>query len=258
MGLTQSQKERLKILEQQFVEVKEAINQHKCDSLLHACRIFNFKYNNLYGYIKKYHSDFECSRLNNGKSRSSRKAQEHFKKLKDEDKEKIVELYVNQHLTMYQIAEFLNCSASAVCQYFAKHGIKARSKSENGIYVYKNNEVYREYVRERNIQTYLKRRTHSTKPEIQFANFCRENDIAYIEQYRQVGNKHPYDFFLQDCNLLVEIDGTYWHSTPEQKVKDQQHVDDALAKGYNIVRIDTSELAKENGDYWKWLKKWIL
>ena len=57
---------------------------------------------------------------------------------------------------------------------------------------------------------------------------------------------------------MVEIDGTYWHSTPEQKVKDQHAVDDALAKGYNIVRIDTSELAKENGDYWKWLKKWIL
>lgn len=158
---------------------------------------------------------------------------------------------------MYQIADSMNCSASAVCQYFAKHNIKARSKSENGIYVYNNNKAYREYVRERNIQTYLKRRTSSTKPELQFAEFCRKNDIAYTEQYRKVGNKHPYDFFLQDYNLLVEIDGTYWHSKPEQKVKDQQHVDDALKNGYNIVRIDTDELAREKGDYWKWLKRWI-
>lgn len=68
-----------------------------------------------------------------------------------------------------------------------------------------------------------------------------------------MGNGHPYDFFLPQYNLIVEIDGTYWHSSKEQQLKDKKHVDDAVKKGYNIIRIDTTELAAEKGDYSKWL-----
>lgn len=158
---------------------------------------------------------------------------------------------------MQQIADVFNCSASTICNLFSKYHITARTKSENAKWLYENNEQYREYVQQRNIESYLKRRKHSTKPEREFVDFCKANNIRYIEQYRRVGNKHPYDFFLVDYNLLVEIDGTYWHDKPQQKAKDSLHVEQALKAGYNIVRIDTSELEKQKGDYWKWLSNWI-
>lgn len=158
---------------------------------------------------------------------------------------------------MQQIADRFNCSASTICHYFAKYSITARTKSQNAKWIYENNEQYREYVKQRNTQTYLNRRKYSTKPERQFAEFCKSNNIRYVEQYRKVGNYHPYDFFLPDYNLLVEIDGTYWHSSPAQKAKDLKHVENALQAGYNITRIDTTELAEQKGDYWKWLSNWI-
>lgn len=185
------------------------INQCTCDSLRSACRLFNFNYNNLYQYIKNYHSEFTCNTANNGKHKAALQSDHNRCKLKQIDLETIKELYFNQHLSMQQIADLFDCSASTICNLFSKHNITARTKSENAKWLYENNEQYREYVQQRNIESYLKRRKHSTKPEREFADFCKANNIRYVEQYRRVGNKHPYDFFLVDYNLLVEIDGTY-------------------------------------------------
>ena len=245
------------ILEQQYKCVVVIINQRTCDSLRSACRLFNFNYNSLYRYVKNYHSEFVCNTANNGKHKATLQSDHNRCKLKQADIETIKQLYFNKHLSMQQIAAMFDCSAPTICNLFSKHNITARTKSENAKWLYENNEQYREYVQQRNIESYLKRRKYSTKPEREFADFCKANNIRYVEQYRRVGNKHPYDFFLVDYNLLVEIDGTYWHSDPQQKAKDSLHVEQALKAGYNIVRIDTSELQKQKGDYWKWLSNWI-
>ena len=109
--------------------------------------------------------------------------------------------------------------------------------------------VLRERNRERLIELYVSRRKYGTKPERDFEHWLRENNIEFESQYRRVGNKHPYDYFLPQYNLLVEIDGHYWHSKPEQKIKDRKHNRDAKRKGYDIVRIDTLKLKKKTYDH---------
>jgi len=53
-----------------------------------------------------------------------------------------------------------------------------------------------------------------TKIEIIFEDFLNNNNIKYKDQFRIYydGHKHKrYDFYLIDYNLIVEIDGDYWH-----------------------------------------------
>lgn len=255
MGLTNRQRIRLQLLEQQFKCVQVAINQHTCDSLMSACKWLRFNYCNLYNYIKNYHSEFQCSTKTNGSTAASKVAA--CNKKKPINLDLVKKLYYDDHLSMEQIGHQLGCSASTICRIFAKHHLTARTKSENIKHLLATSEQYREFVRARNIDAYINRRTTGTKPERQFAQFCIDNHIEFIEQYRKVGNRHPYDFFLPRYNLLVEIDGTYWHSSQQQRAKDQLHNQQAIDRGYNIVRIDTTELANQKGNYWNWISKYL-
>ena len=46
-------------------------------------------------------------------------------------------------------------------------------------------------------------------------------DIKFIEQFRFKDFHHPFDFYLSDLNILIEIDGDYFHSLPEHVKKDE-------------------------------------
>ena len=111
-----------------------------------------------------------------------------------------------------------------------------------------------ETARQRGITNFLKQRKHGTKPELEFKEWLDSKSIDYVEQYRKVGNGHPYDFFIPSLNLLVEIDGFYWHQSDKQKIKDNNHTREAVERGYNIVRICTKELDENQKDYTKWIK----
>ena len=53
-----------------------------------------------------------------------------------------------------------------------------------------------------------------TKPELKFKEILDSNNIEYKHQYSvqwKKGWKKWYDFYLPTLNLLVEIDGIYWH-----------------------------------------------
>ena len=111
----------------------------------------------------------------------------------------------------------------------------------------------KEKQRARGVELYLNRKYYNTKPELIFEAWLKHNNVKYEQQYRKVGNGHPYDFFLKDYNLLVEVDGHYWHSKPKQQVKDKEHDEFAISKGYNIIRISTKDFNKDN-DFSKWIK----
>jgi len=56
-----------------------------------------------------------------------------------------------------------------------------------------------------------------TKPELEAEKLLKENNIRYKKQYWQRDGKRIvfYDFILWDYNLLLEIDGDYWHANPK-------------------------------------------
>lgn len=88
-----------------------------------------------------------------------------------------------------------------------------------------------------------------TKLEIKFMDWCNDNDIEYIFQYiiEESDLRHRFDFHIIGTNIIVEMDGNYWHSSEYDKFKDKFFDKTAEKFGYNVIRISDIEL-KENKD----------
>jgi very-short-patch-repair endonuclease len=97
----------------------------------------------------------------------------------------------------------------------------------------------------------------NTKPEKMFAKFLDKLDIKY-EKQKHV-KRYYCDFFIPEFNLIVEIDGDYWHANPDKfsandvvgakKItakqiweNDNKKTQDILDSGYSILRYWASEL----------------
>lgn len=84
-----------------------------------------------------------------------------------------------------------------------------------------------------------------SKPEADFENKLIENNIKYETQYYVGG--YPFDFYLPDENLLVEIDGVFYHPISEEDCiypiqkhnynRDIKKSKAAIDAGYNLERI---------------------
>lgn len=76
-----------------------------------------------------------------------------------------------------------------------------------------------------------------SKPERAIAAKLDELGIEYQQQYRIGDDTRRFDFYLPAANLLVEFDGTYWHSLPDKAAKDADKEAFAVANGYRVLRI---------------------
>lgn len=52
-----------------------------------------------------------------------------------------------------------------------------------------------------------------------------------------VKGAHHFDFYVPSLNLLIEADGTYWHSRPWSKERDARKTAKAEALGYTVLRF---------------------
>lgn len=68
--------------------------------------------------------------------------------------------------------------------------------------------------------------------------------------------RHCYDFNLSDYNILIEVDGNYWHSTPQQKTRDALCETKATEHGYTIYRI-SEDLLKDKVSATEYIKQLI-
>jgi hypothetical protein len=85
-----------------------------------------------------------------------------------------------------------------------------------------------------------------TYPELIFKKFLVEHDILYEYNFEFKGSF--FDFFIPQKNLLVEIDGIYWHGKNlkddeldhiQTKVRKKDKIKNRLAEesGYTLIRI---------------------
>lgn len=130
MSVTQSQIPRLIQHELDYHRIKFLIDSQQCDSLMFACQLIQTSYATMHAYIKKYHNDFVCSRVQNGKRILNCKVKQQKLKIKNSDLDVIKHLYFDQKLSMQEIAKMYSCTSAVVCSYFKKHNIRARTKSE--------------------------------------------------------------------------------------------------------------------------------
>jgi very-short-patch-repair endonuclease len=58
-------------------------------------------------------------------------------------------------------------------------------------------------------------------------------------------NPKEYDFYIKELNLLIEVDGTYWHSLPENVENDKYKNQLADEMNYKLVRIPETNINLE-------------
>jgi len=98
-----------------------------------------------------------------------------------------------------------------------------------------------------------------TAPEREFENILKQLKINYKPQ--KVVGGFIYDYYLIDKNILVEVDGDYYHSNPEKfqqedlnemqlrnQKRDKRKDVVALGLGYKIVRFWENDIMK-NGEF---------
>ena len=102
-----------------------------------------------------------------------------------------------------------------------------------------------------------------TKPERVFASLLDLNNISY-EKQKSV-KKYKCDFYIPDYNLIVEIDGDYWHANPSKYnaedligpskktaksiwESDKTKTEEILNEGYKVLRYWASDLKNISHD----------
>jgi very-short-patch-repair endonuclease len=62
---------------------------------------------------------------------------------------------------------------------------------------------------------------------------------------------------LVGSNLIVEMDGVYWHSSDKQIEKDRQQEKDAIESGYKVIRFTDKEIKDTKRKCYERLREYI-
>lgn len=58
-----------------------------------------------------------------------------------------------------------------------------------------------------------------------------------VGQFRPKGCSFTFDVYLPGWSTLIEVDGTYWHSSPKVIKRDAEKDDWAVEHGFDVIRI---------------------
>lgn len=104
----------------------------------------------------------------------------------------------------------------------------------------------------------------NTKIELKVKDILDKNGIVNIHQYDEIKSYYV-DFYLPDINLVLEVDGDYWHANPlkynakdsikypggrvllaeEVWQKDLDRKNDIISMGYSYENVYGSEITEE-------------
>jgi len=162
-------------------------------------------------------------------------------------KEELEYWYWDKNQSLWEIAErFEYPNAMAVSREFKQYGIARRDYVAAGKAKYASSPTHRakvlsgfERVRK---QWYLGKKTWI---EQWCADWLHAHHITYKYQYQLPEDisslTHYFDFFLPEFNLLIEMDGVYWHRRAKQKQRDNFFDAAARECGFNVIRITDDE-----------------
>lgn len=178
-------------------------------------------------------------------------------------KEYLVDLYVSQKLSFDQIAEIISATNWTVRRLLKDNDIRLRKCSEwseaSWIHATEDRRQTAHETGKKNGSFLLNRSPEEkmksavsgaiaaqtkrgpTGIERKMINELTSSEIAFTFQY-EVGKKFLCDFLILNTNLIVECDGTYWHSKTAAKIRDKGK-DAYLRKcGYKVLRFTDKEI----------------
>jgi very-short-patch-repair endonuclease/transposase len=195
----------------------------------------------------------------------------------EENKELIIRLY-NEGLSGWEIAKIIGVKGQTLYLYLNRLGIDIYNKKyrENKKFLEKNKQfIYEMYFLEKmslqeigneldlwaaNIGDAFKRWGWETRAnasrfissiERKFIKILNNLNIEYIHQYKL--EKKYYDFYISNKELIIEINGDYWHGNPKKfsvlnkiqtnaQERDRLKTEIAIKHGYNIIFIWEDDL----------------
>jgi len=83
----------------------------------------------------------------------------------------------------------------------------------------------------------------NTLPELLLKIILNKHQIKYVHQYNTKCD-HLADFYLPSYNLIIEVDGDYWHNLKNIKTRDKRNNKAMKNLGYNVLRLKEKEIKK--------------
>lgn len=205
----------------------------KGESLRQICKVNDLDYFAFYKKIKKDDPDI-LSR--NWTSDVMRKRMSAGQKIVL-DTDLIIDMYTKDLLSARKIAEHFNVVQNTILRILRDNNVP--KNSQKLYWTDDKREAQRQLCYDGVIGIHAQGdgAYRFTKPERDFAQWCEDNNVPYTRQYQIEKGMHNYDFKIEGTNLIVEIDGVYWHSTPEQKLKDLQFEEEANKNGLTLLRF---------------------
>jgi len=129
----------------------------------------------------------------------------------------------------------------------------SKTRIERGVAKGHNNPMFGKAHTEEALRKIFDKRS-MTRPEQQLKEILEELHITYKSQFFiNTGDRtFSYDFYLPDHNIIIEVDGDYWHGGPGvskywhgvEVTKETDILKDIVAqqRGYTIVRLWESQL----------------
>jgi len=82
-----------------------------------------------------------------------------------------------------------------------------------------------------------------TTPELAMMDILDDVGVEYNEQ-ASIG-AYRVDFLLPNHNIVLEVDGDYWHNLPGAKERDELRDVTIMEKGYDVIRFWESEIVDD-------------
>ena len=193
--------------------------------------------------------DIECSKhgiytVNIGNFISGMQCQKCYGESLIGHKKKPHSVEVRRKLSQLKLGKKMNLSDEAK---------ESKSKKQKDAWARRKNnkEEYALYISKlsQRQKNYLEKNGHSfpnkekTRLEIQFEEFLKKHNIQYVSQYILEGKK--FDFYLVDMQLLVEVDGEYWHRLDSSIKNDTQKHEISLRNNIQLLRISSDDFRPE-------------
>lgn len=92
-----------------------------------------------------------------------------------------------------------------------------------------------------------KNKSVGSKIEKRVASILDDMNISYCRQFFINGSRHPYDFRLTNSNILIEVNGRWWHADP--RYYNEKDIIKQPGKKYNLKAKDIWDKDKKIIDF---------
>ena len=140
-----------------------------------------------------------------------------------EDPEWLQQRYIDEGLGTPQIAALAGCSATTICAWSHRHGIPVRTRAEAIKAAWARGDFDNVFQ-------------SPTTIEIAVAGALDVLGYAYTPEYRPLDYSRPYDFYVFP-DVLIEVQGDYWHNLPGKAEGDAEKAEWARGQGFVLVEL---------------------